>query len=648
MTSMSLSFSARVAQRLENSGRAVPATEGSTSPSLERLFRSPDKRSLVFSLLLFATVLVVYSPVVHNGFLNYDDDTYITNNPHVRAGVTGQTLKWAFTTFDAANYHPLTWLSHALDCQLFGVNPAAHHESNVLFHAANAVLLFLFLRGATGFAWRSLFVAALFALHPLNVESVAWAAERKNVLSMLFLLLALHAYVWYTRRPALSRYAVIFLIFALALLSKPQVITFPFLLFLLDYWPLGRLKTVPSEWGPEATMRTSPVFSAGWLVLEKIPLLLLSLASALVTMKAQQAGGAVQSLTQYSPLLRLETAIIAYASYLGKAFWPSRLVALYPHPTTLYPAWQVGLASLFLALVTAVIVRARRKRYLLVGWLCFLGTLVPMLGLVQVGAQAMAERYTYIPLIGIFVMVTWLVADWASDHQLPTTWLAVLALACLSVLGTLTYRQINYWHDTEHFWVRTLALTENNYIAHDSLGDFLASEGRNEEAAVQFRAALAIRSDDLPANLNLGTYEHGRGNLRAAIERYQLVALHAGDIGLRATAYGNLGSAYRQLGDYAQAKEYFDNALQLEPNRTMAMIGLGLVAQKEGDLPEAVKQYSHAMAMEPTDVGYLLLARALEQEGHPNEAAAIRERVAKLSPDLAAAEKDAASLLAGK
>jgi protein O-mannosyl-transferase len=648
MTSMSLSFSARVAQRLENSGRAVPATEGSTSPSLERLFRSPDKRSLVFSLLLFATVLVVYSPVVHNGFLNYDDDTYITNNPHVRAGVTGQTLKWAFTTFDAANYHPLTWLSHALDCQLFGVNPAAHHESNVLFHAANAVLLFLFLRGATGFAWRSLFVAALFALHPLNVESVAWAAERKNVLSMLFLLLALHAYVWYTRRPALSRYAVIFLIFALALLSKPQVITFPFLLFLLDYWPLGRLKTVPSEWGPEATMRTSPVFSAGWLVLEKIPLLLLSLASALVTMKAQQAGGAVQSLTQYSPLLRLETAIIAYASYLGKAFWPSRLVALYPHPTTLYPAWQVGLASLFLALVTAVIVRARRKRYLLVGWLCFLGTLVPMLGLVQVGAQAMAERYTYIPLIGIFVMVTRLVADWASDHQLPTTWLAVLALACLSVLGTLTYRQINYWHDTEHFWVRTLALTENNYIAHDSLGDFLASEGRNEEAAVQFRAALAIRSDDLPANLNLGTYEHGRGNLRAAIERYQLVALHAGDIGLRATAYGNLGSAYRQLGDYAQAKEYFDNALQLEPNRTMAMIGLGLVAQKEGDLPEAVKQYSHAMAMEPTDVGYLLLARALEQEGHPNEAAAIRERVAKLSPDLAAAEKDAASLLAGK
>jgi tetratricopeptide (TPR) repeat protein len=648
MTSMSLSFSARVAQRLENSGRAVPATEGSTSPSLERLFRSPDKRSLVFSLLLFATVLVVYSPVVHNGFLNYDDDTYITNNPHVRAGVTGQTLKWAFTTFDAANYHPLTWLSHALDCQLFGVNPAAHHESNVLFHAANAVLLFLFLRGATGFAWRSLFVAALFALHPLNVESVAWAAERKNVLSMLFLLLALHAYVWYTRRPALSRYAVIFLIFALALLSKPQVITFPFLLFLLDYWPLGRLKTVPSECGPEATMRTSPVFSAGWLVLEKIPLLLLSLASALVTMKAQQAGGAVQSLTQYSPLLRLETAIIAYASYLGKAFWPSRLVALYPHPTTLYPAWQVGLASLFLALVTAVIVRARRKRYLLVGWLCFLGTLVPMLGLVQVGAQAMAERYTYIPLIGIFVMVTWLVADWASDHQLPTTWLAVLALACLSVLGTLTYRQINYWHDTEHFWVRTLALTENNYIAHDSLGDFLASEGRNEEAAVQFRAALAIRSDDLPANLNLGTYEHGRGNLRAAIERYQLVALHAGDIGLRATAYGNLGSAYRQLGDYAQAKEYFDNALQLEPNRTMAMIGLGLVAQKEGDLPEAVKQYSHAMAMEPTDVGYLLLARALEQEGHPNEAAAIRERVAKLSPDLAAAEKDAASLLAGK
>ena len=377
-------------------------------------------------------------------------------------------------------------------------------------------------------------------------------------------------------------------------------------------------------------------------------MLLLSLASALVTMKAQRAGGAVQSLTQYSPLLRFETAIIAYASYLAKAFWPLRLVALYPHPTTLYPAWQVLSASLFLALVTAWVIRVRHRRFLVVGWFWFLGTLVPMLGLVQVGAQSMADRYTYIPLIGIFVMFTWLVADWASEHQLPAAWLAVPALACLSVLGILTYRQINYWHDTEHFWARTLALTENNYIAHDSLGDFLASKGRNEEAVAQFRAALAIRPDDLPANLNLGTYEHGRGNLQAAIVRYQFVALHAGDIGLRATAYGNLGSAYRQLGDYPEAKEYFDNALQLEPNRTMAMIGLGLVAQKEGDLPEAVKQYSHAMAMEPTDVGYLLLAQALEQQGHPDDAAAIRERVAKLSPDLAAAEKDAASLLSGK
>src|ERR1035438_9079897 len=382
--------------------------------------RSPEKHTLLFSLVLFAAVLASYSPITHNGFLNYDDDTYLTSNLHVRAGLTWPTVKWAFTTYDAANYHPLTWLSHALDCQLFGLNPAAHHEVNVLLHAANAMLLFLLLQAATGFTWRSLFVAALFALHPVNVESVAWAAERKNVLSMFFFLLALHAYVWYTRRPALRRYMLIAFLFVLALLSKPQVITFPFLLLLLDYWPLGRFGAALLHGAPEST-RTLPKLSSGWLVLEKIPLLLLSAASAIVTMKAQRAGGAIQTLSQYSPLLRLETAVIAYVRYLGKAFWPSNLVALYPHPTKFYPAWQVGAAVLLLILITVTSLRARGHRYLAVGWLWFLGSLVPMLGLVQVGAQAIADRYAYIPFIGLFVMCTWLVADWTETARATET-----------------------------------------------------------------------------------------------------------------------------------------------------------------------------------------------------------------------------------
>jgi tetratricopeptide (TPR) repeat protein len=299
-------------------------------------------------------------------------------------------------------------------------------------------------------------------------------------------------------------------------------------------------------------------------------------------------------------------------------------------------------------LVTAWVLHARDRRYLAVGWFWFLGSFVPMIGLVQVGAQAMADRYAYIPFLGLFLMLTWLVADWAGAHRISARWLAIPAIACLLVLGTLTYRQVGYWHDIPSFWQRTLALTRDNYVAHDTLGDFLARQGRTAEAAAHFRAALAIRPDDLPANLNLGAYEHGRGNLPAAIERYRMVALHAADVGLRATAYGNLGSAYRQTGELTKARQSYQTALQLAPDRTMAMIGLGLIAQKNGDPAEAVRQYSRAMALEPTDVGYLLLAQALQLQGHSEEAKAISERVARLSPDLPEAQKAAAELLSGR
>jgi cytochrome c-type biogenesis protein CcmH/NrfG len=640
--------------------------------------RAREKHGLNFNLrlspslglLLVAAVLACYSPVIHNGFLNYDDDAYITSNPHVRAGLNWTTVKWAFTTFDAANYHPLTWLSHALDCQLFGLKSGAHHEVSVILHAACAVLLFLLLLRATGFAGRSFFVAALFALHPINVESVAWAAERKNVLSMLFFLLALHAYVWYARRPRVGRYALVVLLFVLALLSKPQVITFPFLLLLFDYWPLCRIGAVQGECGSAEPAVGEEECAAGsrrksmrWLLLEKVPFVVLSVASAVITMEAQRAGGAVQTLAQYSPLLRFETAVIAYVRYLGKLFWPVNLVALYPHPTRLYPAWQVG-AALLLLIVIGVVVgvvgiravkfrdvnsRCPSRRYLVFGWLWFLGALVPMLGLVQVGSQAMADRYAYIPFVGLFIMVTWLAADFALARHVSAAALTALGVVCLMALGTLTYRQVSYWHDTPSFWERTIALTKNNYVAHDSLGEYLREQdGHNEEeAAAQFRAALAIRPDDLPANLNLGTYEHSRGNLREAVERYQVVALHAADLALRAKAYGNLGSVYRQLGDLAAAKQCFEESLELEPDHPlpMAFIGLGLVAQKSGDFAEAVREYSRAMAIEPTDVGYLLLAEAIENEGRKGEAEAIRERVASLSADPEAARKQADALL---
>jgi len=617
-----------------------------------RLFRSPGQRTLLLCLLLTVVVLVSYNPVTRNGFLNYDDNGYITKNAHVRAGLTWATVKWAFTTYQQANWHPLTWLSHALDCQLFGLHPAGPHYVNVLLHAANAVLLFLLLQSATGFRWRSLMVAALFALHPINVESVAWAAERKNVLSMMFFLLALYAYIGYARQPRLSqsglrRYAAVVCCFALALLSKPQVITFPFLLWLWDYWPLCRWGA-PAAAGAAAGGGNAPRLSSGWLVLEKAPLLLLSAASAVVTMKAQMAGNAVQTLSRFSPFLRVETATIAYARYLGKALWPSKLVAMYPHPAKLYPAWQVGAAVVLLLLVTVWVLRARDQRYLAVGWFWFLGSLVPMIGLVQVGVQAMADRYAYIPFIGLFLMITWLVADWAKGRQISSRWLVIPAVSCLVVLGTLTYQQVGYWRDVESFWRRTAALTQDNYIAEVNLGDALFGEGRSDEAAVHFRAALAIQPDGLTANLNLGAYEEGRGNLPAAIERYQSVASHALDAGTRATAYGNLGFVYRQMGELIKAKQCFEMALQSSPDRTRAMIGLGLIAEKNGDVPEAVRWYGRALAVQPDDVVSLLLAHALQQEGHVDEAKEISERASRFSSDFPEALKAAQELLSGK
>ena len=602
----------------------------------------------MFSLLLFAAVLASYSSIIHNQFLDYDDNEYITNNAHVKAGLTWANVQWAFSTSEEANWHPLTWLSHELDSELFGLNPVGHHVVNVLLHAVNAVLLFLLLQSATGFRWRSLMVAALFALHPINVESVAWAAERKNVLSMLFFLLALYAYGRYARRPGLGRYIAVAGFFVLSLLAKPQAITFPFLLLLWDYWPLDRIgaRDMPTQAG------NAPRLPIARLLLEKLPLLFLSAASAVITMEAQKAGGAVKDLARFSLPLRLETTVISYARYLGKTFWPTKLVLPYPHPLKLYPAWQVGAAVALLLLITAIVLCARDKRYLAVGWFWFLGSLVPMIGLVQVGEQAMADRYAYIPFLGLFLMIVWLIADWAADwnksRQVPARWLAIPAVCCLLALACLTYRQVGYLHDTEALWRRALALTQDNYIAQGALAGVLHKQGKTEEAIEHIRAALAIRPDDWPANLILAAYEQSQGDTAAATARYQMVALRASKPSQRAAAYNDLGTAYRQTGDLLRAKEAFEQSLRLVPSQPMLMVTLGLIAQKNGDLPEAVRQYSSAFELQHSDVRALLLAQALRLEGRVDEADAMSRRAARASGNLAEAQKTVDSLLAGK
>jgi len=612
------------------------------------LFSSPAKRTLVLCLLLTAATLALYAPVTHSTFVNFDDDAYIIHNAHVRAGLTWNTVKWSFTQFEEGNWHPLTWISHALDVDVFGLNPAGHHLVNVFLHVINVAILFYLLQSATGCTWRSLVVAALFAVHPVNVESVAWVAERKNVLSMFFFLLALLAYGWYARSPQFRRYGLMLFLFLLALMSKPQVITFPFLLLLWDYWPLGRM-AIHSKAGVSEHRPAIRQFSALWLVLEKVPLFLLSAASAVVTMMAQRSGHALRTAADYSLLNRLETAVTSYVRYMGTAIWPSGLAVFYPHSTSLFPMWQVVAALLLLILATAVTLwRWRERPYLLVGWFWFLVAMLPMIGLVQVGGQALADRYVYIPFIGLFVMMVWTVTEWAGGRRIPAAWLAITSAIVLVALAAVTHRQIRFWRDTPTMWRRALDVTQDNFVAHTNLATYLDQQGQVEEGVVHLRAALAIKPDDPPALLGLGTYEQQHGDLPDAVELYQMVALHAVNPELRFTAYSNLGSAYRQMRDYADAKDYYEAALRISPGRPIAMVGLGLIAQHDGDYVEAIRQFSNAMAVEPTDIGYLLLAHALRQAGRSMEAQDAQQQAKSISGNVGEAQREADTLLSGK
>jgi tetratricopeptide (TPR) repeat protein len=357
----------------------------------------------------------------------------------------------------------------------------------------------------------------------------------------------------------------------------------------------------------------------------------------------------------YSPLLRLQTSVVSYVRYLGKAFWPAALTVYYPHPTSLYPLWQWMGAALLLVLLTAAVLVARSRRYLAAGWLWFLVSLLPMIGLVQVGRQSIADRYAYISFIGLFIALTWLIAELFQGclarirpGSIRTGWLATPLLAILAVLGVLTVRQIGLWHDSETLWMHTLALTENNYIAQDEFAEFLAGAGRFEEAASHFRAALVIQPDDVPAHFGMGICEHAHGNLKGAIANYTFVLQRSTHPLLRAQAYSNLGSAYRQLGDWTDARECFQKSLQLQPDQVLPIVGLGLVAQRTGELSEAVQQYSRAMSLQPTCPGFLLLTAALESQGRSAEASEIKNRLAQPCPDPAAAQREAEDLLAGK
>ena len=555
----------RRSKNRKNSTAANAASLKNGSPIHASLPSGPFyQRPWFLASILFLITAALYSPALGHLFVNYDDQAYIVENDHVRAGIALSTIRWALTATEESNWHPLTWISHALDCEFFGLNPTGHHGTSVAVHALNAAFLFLLLLSATGKRWSSLVVAALFALHPLNVESVAWAAERKNVLSMLFFLLALGAYRWYAREPKIGRYAAVAFLYMFGLLAKPVVITFPFVLLLWDYWPLQRMFRVDRQ-AEETANASIPTKGFSWLVLEKLPLFALSAASAFMTMAAARTD---TEKILYPRHILIETAIVSYIQYLEKAFWPSRLAVFYPHPGSTLRTWHVYAALFALVVITALVFDARSRRYLVVGWLWFVGTLVPMLGLQPVGykgMQGIADRYAYLPFIGLFIMVCWGVADVVAKRESAarSAWLAGLSLAVLLVLAGIARRQIGYWSDNVTLWSHTLQVAAPNWLAENNLGKILMSQGQEEAGVSHFFRAAAIYPNDPVSNMNIALYEQKHGNLSDAVTHFKIAITASHDDKLKIAALNNLGQVYTDLGDPARARECFAAASHL-------------------------------------------------------------------------------------
>ena len=645
-----------------------PQTPSTTLGSTNR-GRTLPQPTLICALLALATV-ALYLPVVKMSFVSFDDPSYILRNPRIRDGLSWQNACWVFTHVQGSNWHPLTGLSHMLDCQLYGLNPSGHHLNNVFFHAANSVLLLLLLRSMTGALWRSAFVAALFALHPLHVESVAWVAERKDVLSMFFGLLSLWAYTRYAkgvsriegrgtgqrseiRNPKSERnqkpeirnpksgvqgsrvpfaishlpspisYLLALLFFALGLLSKPMLVTLPFILLLLDYWPLERFE-IKNHPAPSGTK----IKNLLPLLAEKLPFFILSAASSVITAIAQGTTGAAWSLEKFPLGSRMANALVSYLRYLGKTVWPTKLAVIYPlEPER--PAMLVLVAALAVAVITlAVVWQRHERRYLLAGWAWYLGTLVPVIGLVQVGNQAMADRYTYLPSIGLFIMLAWgageLSAGWAKRG-------AVLGAAAAAILGAgalITHTQLGYWQNSDTLFHRALAVTENNYVAYNNLGYYFADKGEWEKAKDCYRAALQINSTSQHAWNDLGAVLAAQNRYAEAITNYQNALKIAPGF---AGAHNNLGNSLAKLGRIDEAIAHYSEALRLSPESAQAHQNLAAVLAEKGQLEEAMAHALAALRLDPRNGSiHCSFADVLSKAGKVEEAVKEYQRALEL------------------
>ncbi|EFK09485.1 tetratricopeptide repeat protein [delta proteobacterium NaphS2] len=615
---------------------------------------------LWISLFLLLSTLAVFWQVTGYDFTNYDDELYVTQNQWVQAGVTAKSVAWSFRTLDVSNWHPATWLSHMLVCEFFGLDPSWHHLTNLILHLASTLLLFHIFYRMTGKPFRSGFLAALFALHPLNVEPVAWIAERKGILCAFFWMLTLWSYLRYLERFKVGWYCLVVLFFILGGMAKPMIVTLPFALLLLDYWPLGRFKTLNSD----ATQAEKMGLSKYGPVAEKVPLFVIVVMIAAIGFVAQQRGGALTTIDTLSIGTRVSNAIVSYCIYLWKAVYPNHLTVFYPH--RIIPVWQVVASALFLSLVSLAVVWARKRRpYLAVGWFWYLGTFVPVIQLVQVGRHFTADRYAYIPLVGIFMMVVWGVSD--ALHFLPhrKKILGFSGMACLIVLGGLAWWQAGYWSDSETLFRHGLQVVPNNYVAHNGLARALEAQGETDEAIRHFETALRIcpgftdgrynfarilaangkkreateqylsvlESDPgfVQAHVNLANILADQGYLNEAVKHYEKALTLNRE---NANARYNLANTFFRAGRTDDAIAQYRKALDIRPNDPSIHYNLGNAYMRNGNFEQAVSQYSEALRYQPDFVNARVnLGNALARSGNPRKAILQYEKALASQPD---------------
>jgi len=575
------------------------------------------RNDIIICLLLASATFLVYWEISGHQFINVDDNIYVTNSPYVQSGLTRESIRWAFTTTTAEFWHPLTWLSYMLDTELFGVNPGGYLFTNLLLHVINSLLLFLLLKWMTGALWQSAFVAALFALHPLHVESVAWVAERKDVLSALFWILSIGCYAYYVKRPGYKRYLAVCLLFALGLMVKSMLVTMPFVLLLMDVWPLARLQ-------PSSTLRSS-VYSFFRLVREKIPLFALSAAAGAITLFAQKSGGGLGDLNSYPLIERIANAFVSYGVYIGKMFWPQNLAVFYPYPENL-SGWQVAGSLFALVVISALAIRwSRRYPFFLTGWLWYLGTLLPVIGLIKIGDFAMADRYTYIPLIGLFIVIAWGLPEIISKLPYKKLVLSVAAVLALTGLATSTLSQVRYWSNSVTLFEHALQITENNFFAHFGMGHALANQGKFNQAIGHFSAAVRIKPEKATLHSDLGRALASQNKLKEARHRFSIALNIKPD---KADTHYYLGNVLVIQSNLKPAIFHFAEALRLAPifkkkqgadQRAQNHIVNGEMtfSKKEQFLDASITQYEKAIALQPDRlriVRNLALAYAEKEE----------------------------------